>query len=617
MRKDLKTSLSKLGKKRLNIFDIIKLYKAFNNLPIEDITYVKQFLNNYYNINNFPDDFYISFSNYAHSNSYEELFDILLNKNIYDLIAFLKGKNESLDDIQELVTPEEYFKIPNKQIKIIIELLTLLDDKNKLIPVKEANKDAIQWKLRRRSTSTLEEYNKIAIKMYMSIGFDNSIDLLNGKYGLVDYEVIHYIFNNMNVKNKDEKEKTIFNEFLFNNKKEPDNNMRLMLDGENNELFNNFDYFYNSIGHFIEKLGGKLNRAKVILLLKERFIAPRLDSPEVSGDILDDMLSSYYNKYGIDETEKEIIDRNLEAYNTKLKTKTKSSIINTTLPNIGDYSFEILPLTDVRNLVMGYRAGNCFRINGDAFILFNSFLTNPHMRILSISTQDYKDFGMVLLMRNGNVLIAQGIELSKRVPDSLGKEKLYNAVKDTVTHIMDKMNDNNDEIVASIIGLSNCYTTPYNHDYLPFIINPIFDYNRQVYNGIENYQGLLSLKDGKSFSDIKLFVPEAKYLDNNDTVLRRDVNTPHDSHNYREIEKILISLRYARFKDLPKDELIHYYDDLSRKHELYTICTLDWFITVFQDGSIDSFVKEQKEETIKDYNFELIKVKIKSFKDLI
>ena len=123
----------------------------------------------------------------------------------------------------------------------------------------------------------------------------------------------------------------------------------------------------------------------------------------------------------------------------KLKKKTKTSIPKTDIHSYGDYTFEMIPLNDVRNLVMGYRAGNCFRINGDAFILFNNFLISPHMRLLSISTDEYKDFGMVLLMRNGNVLISQGIETSKRVPNNLLGEKLYMAVKYAVKEIMDNI----------------------------------------------------------------------------------------------------------------------------------------------------------------------------------
>lgn len=242
-----------------------------------------------------------------------------------------------------------------------------------------------------------------------------------------------------------------------------------------------------------------------------------------------------------------------------------------------------------------------------AFILFNKFLTNPHMRILSISTDEYKDFGMILLMRNGNVLIAQGIELSKKIPKEISSRKIYESANEAVSYIMDQINNTDDEIVASVIGLSNSNTIPYNNNVLPFIINPILDDNHQFYNGIQNYQGLLALKEGKSLKDIRLFEPNKFYFDNN-IIYKRDQNTPKDSTTYREIEKILISLRFARFKNTSKSEVMNQYANLIEKKEYYTICTLDWFIMVFEDGSIDKFINSDNPEKIEEYNLELKKI---------
>lgn len=548
----------------------------------------------------------------VHSNRYHELFNILLRRNIYDLISFLKNDNEKIADIEDYIDPVNYFGLPNKQIRFIVDIIKSLDLKNDELFLKKSVANRAEWLLRKASINTEEEFTKIAIKMYLSVGLDNTIDILHGKYGPIDYEIINYLFNNLNVTSINEKNIGVFNDFLFSNKKDPNNNMRLMIEGKFIELFINFDYFYNSISYFIEKLGNKFNKSNVAILLNERYIAPKLENPELSGVILQDMISSYYHKYGITDSETEIININMKAYNSKLKTKTKSSIIKTDIPNFEDYIFELLPLNDARNLVMGYRAGNCFRINGGAFILFDIFLTNPHMRILSISTEEYKDFGMVLLMRNGNVLIAQGIEISRWVPTHIAGEKLYNAVRMAVKYIMDKINDEEDEIVANIIGLSNRNTSLYNHNILPFIINPIVDNGHQFYTGIDNYQGLLDIKEGKKINDIKLFVPNKFYYERDNQIYRRDKSTSCDSVNYREIEKILISLRYARFKVIPKEELIYYYSELAKKTEAYTICTLYWFIMIFQDGSIDTYINSDNPEIIEEYSLELEKIKNKT-----
>ena len=53
-----KIGFLKLNKKDLNLFNAIKLYRFLLKIPNNDITFVKSFLNSYYNINYFPDEFY-------------------------------------------------------------------------------------------------------------------------------------------------------------------------------------------------------------------------------------------------------------------------------------------------------------------------------------------------------------------------------------------------------------------------------------------------------------------------------------------------------------------------------------------------------------------------------
>ena len=608
MKRNAKQIILELSrKKNLNSFDALTLYMLLFYHPYEDITFIKFFIDNYYDISPMPEEFYRMISYHIHSGNHRKLFNVLYHKNIYYLISFLKDDEKPCDTIEH-IAPILYFETPMNKIKPILELVKKLDIKNDSIKIKQDLVSNPFWKLRKGAITDDNELRRIAIIMYLSIGLDNAIDLLSFKYGLVDLDMIFYLFDGLIVMDKDAKSIEVFRNFFFNNKKDINNNMRLMLDGKLNDIFINFDYFFNSIEYYIDKLGTNINRNKLSILLKERFLAPRLENPEISGELLEDMISSYRNKYDINDSESEIINKNIDAYNGKLKSKTNSSIKQVEIPTVGEYSFEMIPLTDARNLVMGYRAGNCFRLNGDAFVLFNKFLSNPHMRLLSISTEEYKDFGMVLLMRNGNVLIAQGIETSKRVPNDLLGEKLYLAVQKAMKYIMDRINEEDDEIVASIIGLTNTNTSLYNHNILPFIINPILDDNHQYYNGVDSYQGLLSLKNGKNINDIKLFVPNKFYTDKRNKIWKRDNKTPHNSFEYRMIEKIMISLRYARFKSTSSEEMIYYYSDLSKKREVYTVCTYNWVITVFEDGTIDSFINSNDPDIICEYELELDKI---------
>ena len=595
MNKDDK--IRKLSKKKLNVIDIIKLYNIFNKLLSNDISLVEIFIKNYYyKVEDMPKEFYISFLNCVHSNNYKELFTIIISNSIYDLISFLKYNKIDTVYIESILTPKEYFLMKDKHINYIVNMLKNIPLSDNNITLKKNIINNSRWLLKKTCYQTEDECEKIAIKMYYSVGLDNAIEILNGKYGLVDYEIIYYLFNNLDIKNnKLNNNNNILNSFLFSNKKDLNNNLKQILNGNFLEVFINFDYFYNELSYFIRKLGTKINIEKLSMLLSERYLSSRLENPEVTGDILNDIVLSYYHKYGIEENENEIINKNINVYNNKLKKKDKSSIISTNIPDINEYSFELIKLSDIKNFVIGYRSGSCFRINGDAFLLFNDFLSNPNMRILSISTKEYKDFAMVLLMRNGNVLIAQGIEVSKKVKDNITGKKLYDAVCSSLKYIMDEMNKKDDEIVATIIGLSNYHTSNYNHSILPFIINPIT--NNSSYNGIYNYQALLHLKEDKSLSDIKLYIPEASYFDDEEILKRNDTIYQNDI-TYQKIEKILQSLRYARYK---KDN----YYNFKIKNEIYTECTLSWFITVFDDGTIDSFINSDNPNIIKQYNDEL------------
>ncbi len=606
MQTNEKEVLLNLSKKELNLFNTIKLYKLLLKLSNDDLPLVKLFLNSYYNIEFLPEDLYKTFLYLINTDKYKELFTILLKRNIYDLINFFKSEKEIIKNVNNIINPIDYFKLPTKQIKYIFHLLKNIDFKNDDLLLKKLLLNKPEWKIKPTCFNTDEELMKIAIKMYLSIGLDNTIDLLNGKYGVIDYEIIYYLFNNLNTKDINNDNNVVFNEFLFNNKKDANNIMRLVLEGNFMELFINFDYFYNNLSYYIELLGTKFNRIKLSILLKEKYIASLIENPEINGNVIEDMVSSYYHKYDITDNRRQIINKNMDAY-AKLKLKNKSSIIQVSIPKFGEFNFELLPLDDIRNLVIGYRAGNCFRINGDAFVLFHNFLTNPHMRILSISTDKYKDFGMVLLMRNGNVLIAQGIEMSKRVSD-IDSEELYNSVRMAIKFIMDKINSENDEIVASIIGLSNSNTAPYNHNILPFIINPILDSSNNFYNGVYNYQGLLDLKNGKTLKDIKLFIPSSLYSDNNNKIYRRNEFTSLNSVSYREIEKILISLRYEKFRKAKMEESINYYNNLFEKREVYAVCTLNWYIRVFQDGFIDTYLNSDNPTIVEEYNLEMQKI---------
>ena len=121
MKSNAKEVILKISKKsKLSIIDIMRLYNIIIKLPAENYYLVKIFIDNYYHIDNFPEEFYKLFLYIIHSPRYKELFDIILNRNIYNLIDFLKNediKSSSFD----FINPLDYMALPMKQIKFIIK----------------------------------------------------------------------------------------------------------------------------------------------------------------------------------------------------------------------------------------------------------------------------------------------------------------------------------------------------------------------------------------------------------------------------------------------------------------------------------------------------------------
>ena len=458
------------------------------------------------------------------------------------------------------------------------------------------------WKLRRRATYQEHEYQEIAYKLYQVFGFNNAIELLSQKYGQINYEQIHFIVKDLEPAALTPTEKQIFSSFIFGDKKDYTTPIRQMLNGRGIELFLNFDYFHNNLSYFIKKLGTKIKVDRLMVLLKERFLTSDPTTPEITGELKEDIISSYYHKYSATETTSDkVVDINTDVYINKLRNKYSSSIPRIPLQETPEITPELLKLSDPRNLTHGYRSGNCFRVNGDASILFSKFLDSEHMRILSFSTPEYKDYAMVLLMRNGNVLIAQGIETSKWVPPELKGKVLYDLTKQSLKQVMDYMNENGDEIVGTIIGATNQNVTAYNSQMLPFLVSPILENSSNYYNGISSYQCLLDLAPTKTTYDMKAYEPQKRYFDEREEILSRKRNSIN-----MDLERRIISLRYQRTKS---EGGFSFYETLLGHQEEETICNKDWYITLFTDGTIDSYISETTDPRAKEeYDRELGKV---------
>ena len=509
---------------------------------------------------------------------------VLRANNIYQITNYLKGIETYVDNIN----PLEYFNIPTKHIKNISRCLDQLKEVNSLNDNLE--NEAIIL-LARTGDRTIEEVYTIACKLYLTIGLDNTLELLNGYYGDVSYQTIFHMFNEIDI--SDDDINSIFVNFLFSNKNDDNNVMRKILGGKANGLFLNFSYFRDNLAKYISILGESMALSKVLLLLKDRFITSDPFHPNITRDISSDMVSSYKNKYEYSmDSDADIKSANINFYKENIMGNYISSIPDY-MATDGELYCETLSRNDPKLLVIGYRTNNCFRMNGDAFILFKKVIKSKHMRVLVISTKFKKNIAMVLLGRNGNVLIGQGIEISVSFRDKEYRERIYNIIKKFMKELMDEMNKNDDEIVATVIGNSNANVMEFNSSVLPFRITPVIDnsLSDNYYNGFNHYQYLLDLYDNKTLRDIKLYTPSKEYY-----CARKSVSYFHGKYLNIEAERIIFSIscqantQIRRITNLSKHDMVEiYYND-------------DWYVIVLDNGEIESACLDYDERARCEYN---------------
>ena len=333
--------------------------------------------------------------------------------------------------------------------------------------------------------------------------------------------------------------------------------------------------------------------SRVLLLLNDRYTLSDPFHPNITRDISSDMVSSYKNRYEYrTDSENDIKSTNINFYEENIMGNYISSIPDYMVID-GDLCCETISRNDPKLLVIGYRTNNCFRMNGEAFILFKKAIKSKHMRVLVISTKEKKDIAMVLLGRNGNVLIGQGIEISVSFRNKEYREKIYNIVKNFMKELMNEMNRNGDEIVATVIGNSNANVMEFNSSILPFRITPIIDnsLNDNYYNGFNHYQYLLDLYDNKTLRDIKLYTPSKEYYG-----ARKSVSYFNGKYLNIEAERTIFSIscqantQVRRITNLSKHDMVEiYYND-------------DWYVIVLDNGEIESACLDYDTRAHCEYN---------------
>lgn len=256
-------------------------------------------------------------------------------------------------------------------------------------------------------------YSK-AIKLYCVFGLDRAVSILKGEYGKVTKQfldnVSKLIVKDVELKQNGKKKEPIphtgFSIFLF----QSGQIKHLFEEGCN--ISKNWYYLYNNFDELKDLCHGHLTFPKVEIILKEKLNTVNYPLPANCHP-----LEKVIQEIGVGNKTKhstnEIYDESIKIYQQQLR-RVSSSIPYVTGTTKNGYRYETMKLHDVIAYVLGYRASCCIRVLDIAHNHLLHALLCESGRILIIYDENGQPAAFSPLKRNGELLIANSIEMIAR-----------------------------------------------------------------------------------------------------------------------------------------------------------------------------------------------------------
>lgn len=510
-----------------------------------------------------------------------EIFDITKMKP-FTIVNYLNtgAINEDLDKIlDKQITIEQYQKVNIKKINKINKLL------NKLY-----------------SSDTISQEDLVIVlshKLYLIFGYENSIELLSGKFGNIDYHSLAQLLNKCDIKNVDFKlinnsYEPILNQefiqFFIGEKKDNNTTIKRMLRGELDIIRDEFSNLFNNFERFQQAIGNKIHLNKLLPLLQENPFMLLPNEYKLTKNIINNIIKSYGYSDVFDE-HKEINDNSKEYvfeacnfYHNYLEKRVISSIPRVIGNTQEHYSYEVLKLDDPIIMTLGYQTGCCFRLNGMSKEFLRYCSESIYARVLIIKNETGEICSMIPIIRNGNVIVGNSIETNSKGDN----EKVYNAIKGAYDDIL-KVSSKYEEqpIIACLV--SNLHCNCYSNRTVSQKIYPIT--NNSFYTNYNSQTYIVSSQEDKDEKDFELYTPKAIYFDERPEILIYHWGMTNITKK-TEIEKRVKAIQYRLNQS--NEEYIYYYAK-------YIICSEDWFLKVDYDG-ISGKCIEKDPRAIEEFN---------------
>lgn len=511
--------------------------------------------------NNVEDKYLMSFIYYFKqlSNTTDELYLICKSKK-FTIINYLNTGiiNPDIDKIFEnVIAIDQYQKINIKKVNKLINLITKLFRKSENF----SNKTTIT----------------LAYKLYLILGYENALDLLNFKFGFIDYDTLINLLSKCNVLqvqilNSEPLIDEYYINFLIGDKKDNNTTIKRMLRGELDIVKKEFSNIYNNFKRFQNTIGNKVHLNQLIPLLEENHFLLLPDEYKLTKDIINNIIKSYKysdvlpNQNNLTDNELECIVEACDFYHLYLEKRLTSSIPRVYGKTKDNYSYEVIKLDDPIIMTLGYQTGCCFRLNGESKEFLRYCSENPHARVILIRNDNSEICAMIPIIRNGNVINGNSIERNSKGETA----KIYLAFKSAYNDIlaMSAYYEENPIIAGLVTNLhSNCLSKkPIKGN-----IYPIRD--NYFYTNYEKATYIVAGDEDITEKNFKFYTPEAIYYDERPNVLVYHWNMT-DKNLRQEIDNRLKSILHKLNKNT----------DRVLSFAKYIVCSEDWFLKLDWDG---------------------------------
>ena len=509
----------------------------------------------------------------------------------FAVVRYLKtGIIDNTTDRQfnDIITLEQFIKTSSKHTGKILNTLNVLYNNYVGNVQNEQFINAFDRHTARRNNFTINEKGNILLahKMYYIFGYENTIELLNGKHGsfsLYDLYKLFYACDVQQVQFTESNKQLVpmvdtnLINFFIGDKKDQNTTIKKVLRKELDEVYKSFPFIYNNFKKIQALIGEKIHLNKLLPLIKEAMFPLLPSEYKLNKELIDKIIKSYGYEDVLElQTEdkqatQEAVNQATNFYHNNLEQRQYSSIPRVYGTTNSDYSYEVLKLDDPTAMVVGYETGCCFRLNGLSKDFLKYCCSSENGRIVVVRNEFGELVAMTPVVRNGNVIVGNSIESKKTKSE---EAKVYNAYKQAMNEII-SISIANEEmpIIGAVVTDLHGNVSHHSKGKLDKNISPIYE-TGSFYNNYESPQHLVSIVEGQTPDNFQSYIPQSIYMDERPNLLSSNRFDEKDE----DFESRLKSILFQKGKF---DE--HLYQHFNWQYR-GIICSEDWYMGIGYNG---------------------------------